>query len=215
MDVEDVVGTTPLQIGLAQELLRVGADEQRQVRLLPDEVGIVEPLLHDHVRHGEAQRSVGPDLDRKPQVGVDRRGAVVRGDADDGRTVVASLVDEVGVGDLGVRGIAAPDEDQIRIEEVVARACKGDLAHGRHRAGVVIAYLAVHVEDRRIEHVAGAVGPYGVAAVASVASWVPDDRRGTVLEQRVDGAVCDVAQASSQETRFQRPAPRGPMRLSG
>ena len=134
------------------------------------------------------------DLDGDPLVGVDGRGVVVGGDAHHPGALVARLVDEVDVRDLRVGGIAAPDQDQVGVEEIVARARDGDLAEGGHGARVVVADLAVHVEHGRVEQETGAVGAHAAAAVGGGGARIPDDRFGAVLAQRVDGAIGDLAQ---------------------
>jgi len=126
---------------------------------------------------------------------VDGRGAVVRRDADDRGTLVAGLVDEVCVRDLGVGRIPAPDEDEVRVQEVVRRAREGDLAQRRHGTRVMIPDLAVHVEHGRVEDEARAMDADSIAAVGVGGAGIPDDRVRPALDEGVETSVRDLPQA--------------------
>ena len=148
---EPVVGAVRLQIARAQEAPIVHAYQQRHVGLFDHECGLVELLFDDDLRHRERQRGIGSDVDRYPFVGVDRRGVEVGRDADDVGALVARLVDEVRVRDVRVVRIAAPDQDQVAVEEIVHGTREDDLAGGRGDTGRVVAHLGGVLEDRRVE----------------------------------------------------------------
>ena len=143
---EDVVRPALLRVALAQQVLRVAAHQQRQVRLLADEARVEQILVDHDSRHRQAQRRVAAGIHRDPLVGVDRRRIVVGGDADEARPLVARLVDEVRVRNLGVGRIAAPDEDQVRIEQVVAGTGAGNFSQRRQGTRVMVAELRIEVE---------------------------------------------------------------------
>ena len=124
---------------------------------------------------------------------MDGRSIVVGRDRNHAGAVVAGLENEVCVRDLGVDGIAAPDENQVRVVQVVCGAEEADLARGDGRARIVVGDLGVGFEHRRIEHADGAREPEPVAAVGDRASHVPDDGSGPILDDRVDGRVGDLA----------------------
>ena len=67
--------------------------------------------------------------------------------------VVARLVDEVGVGDLGVDGVAAPDQDEIRVEQIIHGAREGDLPHRGLCTGMVVADVGVDLDEGCVQDV--------------------------------------------------------------
>ena len=87
--VELVVAAALGDVGLAQEAVVVGPDEERQVGLLLDEVFVDLAFVDDDLAHREGEGGVCTNLYGDPEVGVDGRGVVVRGDRDDLRPVVA------------------------------------------------------------------------------------------------------------------------------
>ena len=63
-DVEHVVFALSAQITLAQESLGIEAHEERHVRLFSHEVGFVELLLDDDLRHRKRQSRISSYVDR-------------------------------------------------------------------------------------------------------------------------------------------------------
>jgi hypothetical protein len=213
VQVELLFAAAVLEIGAAEEEPGVLAHQERQVRLLDDEVLVDQPLLHQHVGHAETQRRVAAGLDRNEEVRVHARSAVVGGDAHDLRPLVARLRQEVGVGDLGVDRITAPDQDQVRVEVVVGGALEGDLPEGLAHAAVAVSDLGVHVEIGGVQQNREALVARGHGALGVERAEVPDDAIGAVSRQGVEDRISRFA--SSQESRFHLPEPRGPTRLSG
>jgi hypothetical protein len=99
----------------------------------------------------ERERRITARLYRDPEVGVDCGGIVLRPDEDDLRALVARLREEVHIRNLRVERIATPDQDQVREEEVIARAIEGDLPEGLGESAAAIADLGIHVEARGVE----------------------------------------------------------------
>ena len=155
---------------------------------------VEEILLDDHVCHREPEGRVRADIHGDPEVGVDCRGVVVGSDRHDLHAPVPGLGDEVSVGDLRVDRVAGPDQDQIRMEQVVPRAGEDDLPAGHGGSRVVISDLLVDGEDGRVQHEARSVQPDGVATVLVGAAGVPGDSRRSVRRQDVDRPVGDVAE---------------------
>ena len=120
--VEDVVRAVLFEVALAQEAVVVVAHQEWQVRLLLDELRLVQAFLEDHLHHAHRQRRVGAVADVEPAVGMDRGGAEVRCDSDDLGTAVAGLVVEVDVGHTRVGRVADPEQDVVGEEHVVAGA---------------------------------------------------------------------------------------------
>src|SRR4030043_398822 len=73
------IAAAPLQIGLPQEATVVQTHQQRQVRLVADELPVVDPLFDDHLGHAQAQGGVGGGLDGHVVVVVDGGGAAIGG----------------------------------------------------------------------------------------------------------------------------------------
>jgi hypothetical protein len=192
--VERLLVVIPLEVARPQEAAGVLAHEQREIRLLGDVARVVDPLLDHHVGQGEAEGGVAADFDGDPPVGVDRRGVVVGRDGHHAGPVVAGLVDEVRLGDLRVGRVAAPDQDQVGVEDVVGGARGDDLSPGDVRPRVVIADVRVHVQHQRVQHVGDPHGAQAGTAAGLGRSLIPDDGLGPVGGEGVDRDVGDLAQ---------------------
>jgi hypothetical protein len=194
-EVEDVVLPAPLEVRLTQEVPVVLAHQQRKIRLLLHEVGPVEALRDDHVRHPQRQGGVGSDAHVQPLVAVHRRGVVVRRDADDLRSVVAGLPEEVRVRNPRVGRIPQPEEDQVRVEVVIGGAVEVEQAPGQDRperhvpdGGPAVEQRgALKIEEGQLSRRAGAVAGVGRAAVV-------DHALGAVLDGDLDDLVRDLAE---------------------
>ena len=90
-DVELLVAPARFQIALAQEMSGVGARQERQVRLLFDEGGVVDAFVDDHLAHRQGPRGIRPGLHRQVVIDQLRRRAAVRCEDDDLGAVVPRL----------------------------------------------------------------------------------------------------------------------------
>jgi hypothetical protein len=96
-------------------------------------------------------------------------------------------------GDLRVGGIAAPDQYQVGVEQIVGGTGEEDLAAGHRRAGMVVAEFGVHLQDQRIKDETAAVQPHHEAAVRRAAAGVPHDGFRAVVGQHGVHALRDLA----------------------
>jgi hypothetical protein len=211
VDQKDVLFAPLFEVTPPQEAARIGPNEQREIRLLGDEARVVDPLLHHHVGEREAQRRVGGGLDRNPPISVDRRGVVIRGDRHDTRAAITRLVDEMGVRNLRIDRIAAPDQDQIGREEVVGRAAERDLAAGHRGARVVISEFGIQVQHG---HVQESVRPLD-ADVRAAGAFIPKDRPRPVPLEHVETLVRDLAEGLFPGDPLPLPGPPFPDPLQG
>ena len=196
VEIETILGASRFHVGFAQETAAVDMHQQGQVGLLLDELAVVDALLDHHMGHGQAQGRVGGHLHRHPLVGMDRGSRVVRSNGDHLGAVVAGFGHEVGVGDLGVDRVAAPDQDQVGIEQVVRGTAERHLAHRHPDARAVVTDLGVDVQHRGVQHQGGAQHRQAGAAVGLGCALVPDDGAGAVAaDHHVDHLVGDVVQS--------------------
>ncbi len=112
----------------------------------------------------------------------------------------------MGLWDLRVHWIAAPDQNEIGVEPVVARAGKGHLAAGDVGAGVMITDLRIDVEVRSVEQVCRPEQAGAMAAVGYGGAAVPVDGTRPLLFQDSKHVARDVAQ---------RLVPAHPLPLAG
>ena len=103
---------------------QVGAlvHQQRKIGLLLDVRRVVEIVVDDVLGDAQRQRRIGAGLDGEEQVGVDHRRVEVRRDAHDLGAVIACFPREMGIGDAGLRDVAAPQHDVLGVEPVGALA---------------------------------------------------------------------------------------------
>ena len=148
-----VGGLVPHEVvafGVAQVLLGVLVDEVRCAALRDELVGCLAVVGDDPVHHAQGQRGVGLRVDGNPLIGHGGCGALARVDDDDlaagllGGHVVAQL------GGVGVGDVAAPHDEQLRVEVVtrVVRAAAGAEAHGHAHGGAAVAHDAFDVPRR-------------------------------------------------------------------
>jgi len=100
----------------------------------------------------------------------------------------------MGIRDLSVEWIAAPDEDDVGKEVVVGGALGDDLSEGDGGAGMAIADLGVHVERRAVEQKRQPHLPRGVRAEGVEWTNRPDDPIGALLGNGVDHLVGDLVE---------------------
>ncbi len=104
--------------------------QQGQVRLLLDELWLVDPLLDDDLGHPQAQGGVGAGLDGHVVVGVDVGWAAVGSHKDRLPTVVARLGAVVVDRHHRVHGVGVRDHRELGVEAVVDAAGRVELAEG-------------------------------------------------------------------------------------
>ena len=122
-----------------QALERVGADQERKIGELQDEVFIVPALLDHHSRDAEPERRIGLRPNRDPVVGLGRRGAVFRRDHHDLPATFHTFDEPVGIGQLVLDQVLAVHDDQLRKTQVVEVAIGGLKAMHPGVAGSLIA----------------------------------------------------------------------------
>ncbi len=126
--VKHVVLAALFHVGSPQELPRVVANEDRQVGLFFDVVGLVQPFIDDDLGHAEGQGGIGTDAQVDPLVRVHRRGVVIGSDAHDLRAPVTGFPEEMGLGNAGIGRVSEPHEDQIGADVVVGSAVRVEQA---------------------------------------------------------------------------------------
>jgi hypothetical protein len=129
-EVELVIAAALLQVGLPQEAAVVQTHQQRQVRLVADELPVVDPLFDDHLRHAQAQGGVGGSLDGHVVVVVDVRGAAIGGYQHYFSPLVPRLRPIVVAGYHGVDGVGVRVHVELGMEHVVGAAGGVELAEG-------------------------------------------------------------------------------------
>ena len=97
---------------------------------------------------------------------MNRRGAEVGRNGGNVGPLVACLVDEVCIGDVGEGRVAGPDQDEVTVEEIVHRTGEDDLARRDSRTGHVVAHLGGVLEDRVVEQIRAARQTEAVATIA-------------------------------------------------
>ena len=127
-----------LQVLPAQEPPGVGADEEREVSLLADELFVDEAFVDDDLADRQGERGVGAGADWHEQIGVDRGCVVVGRDRDDLRPVIARLRDVVSGRYAGVQRIHVPHEQQVGVVPVVDGGAEVELAERLVEADVVV-----------------------------------------------------------------------------
>ena len=155
-------------------------------------MGVGEPFGDDDLRHCERQRRVGAGLDGDPSVGVNRRGIEVGADGDDAGAVVPGLGQKVEVRDLRVRRVAAPDEDEVGVEEVVGGPARDRDAERDSRPLLLVADFGVEIEHDGPEQIRKPVDGDPRSNTGRVA--IEDDRVRRAALQVVDDAVGDLGQ---------------------
>ncbi len=123
-----------------------------------------------------------------------RGGVVVGCDGDDRGAVVARFVEEVCVRDLCVDGVGAPDQDEIRIEEIIHGTRKGDLPHRGLRSGMVVSDVGIDLDQGRVQNVPQPVSRDGGTAAGVCGAGVPGNRPGSIGGDDVDVLVGDLIQ---------------------
>ena len=134
------------EIRLAQQLAVVVAHEQREVGLLLDEGGVVQPLGQEDLGQRHVEERIRARLDGNPEIGVNGTRVVVRGDGDDAGAVVAGLPDVVGVRDARRVGVEQRQHDVVGVEPGVGGEARERIAVGEVGAGVEIAHVGEDVE---------------------------------------------------------------------
>ena len=137
-------------LGVTQVLLGVLVDEIRRAALRDELVGCLAVVGDNPVHHAQGQCGVGLRVDGDPLVCHGGSGALARVDDDDlaaglfGGHVVAQL------GGVGVGDVAAPHDEQLRVEVVtrVVRAAAGAEAHGHAHGGAAVTHDAFDVPRR-------------------------------------------------------------------
>ena len=180
--VEDVLLAAGVldEVLAAQEAARVEAHEEREVGLLAHVVDLELPARPDVTRHREAEGRVGPGLDGEPLIRVNRRGRVLGIDDDQLGAVVLRLVEEVGVGDLGHRGVHHPDDEVIGEEPLVAGAAQVGEAQGEAGADVEVADLGPGVGEHPTGLHLELEAAYGAGPVVVVGAQILVDGVGAV-----------------------------------
>ncbi len=182
------------EVRLAEELPGVEPHQERQVGLLLEQRRVVALLVDDDLRDREREGRVGSGSHRDEEVRVDRRGVVVGCDHDEGRPVVAGLAEEVEVRDLRVGGVAAPREDEVRVEEALGRARRSDAAVGHRRALLLVADLRVGVEHHAVDRLGEALRRRVGRRADAVGADVHHDRVGAALGDRRHEPIGDLAE---------------------
>ncbi len=191
---ESIVLASRHDVHLAQEAAVVAADQEGEIGLLAQIVGLVETLLDHHLAGGQRQGDVGAGARREPEIGVDRALAVVGSDGDDLRPAVSRLVDEVGVGNPRDHRVESPHHQVVGAEPVVGgavgvRQAEGDgaphaeVADLRHGVGDGSADLSEEAQRRR-----------RVRPVVDVRSQLQHDALAAALGQHVDQRFGDLVE---------------------
>ncbi len=189
---EDIVLAAAAQVGLAQERAGVGAQKEGQVGLLAHEVRVEQAFGNDDLRHGERDGGVGAGLDGDPPVGVYGRGVEVGADGDDARAVVPRLGQEMEIRDLRVRRVAAPNEDEIRVEVIVGRPARDGDAERHSGTLLLVADFGVEIEHHGAEQVREAIDRHPRGDACRVA--VEDDGFRRIALEGIDDAFGDVTE---------------------
>jgi hypothetical protein len=202
--IEAILASPLREVTLAQEVA-ILAHEQGKVRLLADEVAVVVAALEQDLRHGQCQGGVSAGTHGNEEIGVHRRGRIVRGDGDDLAPVVTSLVDEVRVGNLCVGGIGAPDQYQVRAEEVVGRAGCDGCAEGHGGPPLAIVEFGVRVEFDPVEHLDEPLDRHAPRGRGEAPARFEHHTVGLPAHHRIDQCVGDLHQRLVPAHAFEAP----------
>ena len=166
----NVVPSTAFEVSFPQELPGVHPHQKGKISLLLQEILPVKPFIDDYLGHGQCEGRIGSHIYGNPQIGVDSRGVVVRGDADHPGAVVAGLCQQVVVGDVCIGGVSAPYQDQVGVPPVVHRSPHERLSKNQSSAHVLVARVGL---DGVIGNSQGAhqgLKPHGLAAQSPAAA---------------------------------------------
>ena len=97
---------------------RVHAHKHRQVGELLHEIGVVELLLHHHLRHAERERRICSGADNDNLVALRRGRGVFDRNCDGLGSLQARLGEPVRIGHLGRNPVHAPNQDDLGVLHV-------------------------------------------------------------------------------------------------
>ena len=124
---------------------------------------------------------------------MDRRGIIIRRDGDHPCAVVARLGDVMVVGDVGVGGIAAPEQHRVGVKPIFRRVGEHDFPQRHRRALMIVADLDVLARQRRTERLEESVQPHALAALAvNARAAALNDRFRPVAGENVEKRIGDL-----------------------
>jgi hypothetical protein len=168
-------GLARVEVGGGEEPAGVVAHQERAVGPVADELPVV-PALADHdAGQAERQRAVGARPHTQPLIRPAGRAGAPRVHDDERRTARLRLGNCGGLGQVGVRGVVAPQQQAAGSLEV-GRADVGAEGVGRHEVAVPGADLLAPDQVRAAEHPDQPVDP-GEAVRYCGAGWRREGER--------------------------------------